>query len=521
MNENNQPAHAKKESGKKTRNILIVVIVILAVILLAVLIPLTFCSRQDVGEELPPPETEESTEEAVIVDQEGIIDRITSDYIELDVDGAVILINLDGYKLPEDLAAGDKVYVEYEVDKISEQNILIYLKVLEKAEQPPDAPNIVKHVGLIDRINKDSIYLEIKAGVVLIYLDGYKLPEDLAVADKVYVEYEVDKIAEQNILKYLEVLEKADILEPPTITLEVYEGPVYVEKDNICYYRIKATVSGNPAPEISWSRDDSGGSLGVDKAQVDLKGVDEKYTLEATAKNSEGTAKDKVEIKWGCEKPPTNRPPEIKEIVIMDDFYTGTKYPVYVIATDPDGDELSYKWSASAGTMEKSTSNPMFWTTPASAGTYEIKVTVDDGNNGVTTKAKNVEVKQKEQPPEPPEEEITDVIWQWERFVSNDGRETSVSDPNQYMLLLASDKNMYLLADCNSGSGTYILQNSSLTINIEVVTRAICGSGSLSDQYISYLGDVVSYVLEDGKLYLNLKADTGSMVFRSVEITPF
>ena len=139
MSNNNMSDQNKDGSSRKTRNILIAVIVILAVILLAVFIPLTFCSRQDLEEETPPPATTESTEpgeEAVIVKQEGIVDRITDKYLELVVDGAVILIYLDGYKLPEDLAAGDKVYVEYEVDKIAEQNILIALKVLEKAEQP-------------------------------------------------------------------------------------------------------------------------------------------------------------------------------------------------------------------------------------------------------------------------------------------------------------------------------------------------------------------------------------------------
>jgi heat shock protein HslJ len=416
MNDNAQPG------SRKTRNILIAVIVILAVVLLAVFIPLTFCSRQDLGEEAPPPETSEDT---VIVEQEGIVDVITEEYIELDVDGAVILIYLDGYKLPKDLAAGDSVYVEYAVDKIAEQNILVYLKVLEKEDQP-DEPNIIKHVGIIDRINKDSFYLEIKAGVVLIYFDGYKIPKDLAVGDKVYVEYEADKAAEKNILKYLEVLEKAEI----------------------------------------------------------------------------------------------NNPPEIEEIVITEDFYTETKYPVYVVASDPDGDELSYNWSASAGSVDESTSNPMFWTTPASAGTYEIKVVVDDGNNGVASKTKNVEVKQKETP-SPPEEDIIDVIWQWEEFISNDGSKTVVNDPNLYMLLLASDGDMYLLADCNSGSGTYKMKNNSLTLKIKVVTQAICEPGSLSDQYISYLGDVASYAQRDGKLYLNLKADAGNMVFRNVEITPF
>jgi heat shock protein HslJ len=163
----------------------------------------------------------------------------------------------------------------------------------------------------------------------------------------------------------------------------------------------------------------------------------------------------------------------------------------------------------------------MFWTTPESGGKYEIRITVDDGNNGVATEAKNVEVKQKEQPPEPPDEEITDIIWQWEKFISSDGSETVVSDPNQYMLLLASDGNMYLLADCNSGSGIYTLKNNSLKLNIGVITKAICKPDSLSDQYIFYLGDVVTYVLEEGKLYLNLKIDAGNMVFRNVEITPF
>jgi heat shock protein HslJ len=125
--------------GRKTRNIVVAVILIAAIIMLAVFIPLTFCSRQDLEDEQPPPETTAGTEpgeEVVIVKQEGIVDRITDRYLELVVDSAVILIYLDGYKLPEDLAAGDRVYVEYEVDKIAEQNILITLKVLEKAEQP-------------------------------------------------------------------------------------------------------------------------------------------------------------------------------------------------------------------------------------------------------------------------------------------------------------------------------------------------------------------------------------------------
>ncbi len=520
MSQDGAPMHAKKDSSKKTKNILLVVIIVLAVILLAVLIPLTFCSNQEPGDG-----TEESadksdgTEEMDVVNHEGIVDRITDEALELDVDGTVIPIYLDGYELPEGLASGDKVYVEYMADKVSEQNILIYLKILEKANQLPEqetqAPeqNIVSHVGIVERIMDDSIYLIVNDGILQIYLDGYELPEGLASGDKVYVEYLVDKNAEANTLKYLEILEKAEVSEAPAITIKIYEGPVYVKDENICYYRIKAEVSGSPVPEIIWSRDDSNGSLGADKAQVNLTDVDEEYELEATANNSVGTAKDNINLEWGCEKPPANSPPEIEEIVIMDDFYTDTEYPVYVIASDPDGDTLSYKWSVTAGSVEKSTSNPMYWTTPDEAGNYEIKVTVDDGNNGAATVKKTVEVKAEEPPEEPPEEEITDIIWQWQEFESGDGSITNVDDPARYMLLLKSDGNMYVLADCNNGSGTYIMQDSSLTLKLSAMTRMACEDGSLSDKYISYLGNVVSYVIKDGILYLNLKADAGNMVF--------
>ena len=40
----------------------------------------------------------------------------------------------------------------------------------------------------------------------------------------------------------------------PTIKLEIYEGPTYSATDDICYYRVKATVTGNPAPNVSFRR---------------------------------------------------------------------------------------------------------------------------------------------------------------------------------------------------------------------------------------------------------------------------
>lgn len=45
------------------------------------------------------------------------------------------------------------------------------------------------------------------------------------------------------------------------------------------------------------------------------------------------------------------------------------------------------------------------------------------------------------------------------------------------------------------------------------MTLAMCPPESLSDQYIKYLGEVVSYVFDGGSLALALRYDTGIMTF--------
>lgn len=83
----------------------------------------------------------------------------------------------------------------------------------------------------------------------------------------------------------------------PTIKLEIYEGPVYSSADDVYYYRIKATVTGNPSPDISFSRDDSRGAWGKYIAQVNLK-RGETYNLIAKATNSEGYATAAINLLW-------------------------------------------------------------------------------------------------------------------------------------------------------------------------------------------------------------------------------
>ncbi len=84
----------------------------------------------------------------------------------------------------------------------------------------------------------------------------------------------------------------------PTIDLEIFEGPIYSAGDDICYYRVKARVSGNPAPSVSFSKDDSNGAWGPFKTQINLTRNTPSYTLTVTAKNSAGQSMDSITLNW-------------------------------------------------------------------------------------------------------------------------------------------------------------------------------------------------------------------------------
>ena len=91
--------------------------------------------------------------------------------------------------------------------------------------------------------------------------------------------------------------------ETPIINLEIYEGPTYSAADNVCYYRIKATVTGNPSPTISFNKDDSGGAWGADRVQINIH-TGESYNLIAVAKSMAGVASDSMLLTWGCSEAP-------------------------------------------------------------------------------------------------------------------------------------------------------------------------------------------------------------------------
>lgn len=109
-------------------------------------------------------------------------------------------------------------------------------------------------------------------------------------------------------------------------------------------------------------------------------------------------------------------------------------------------------------------------------------------------------------------------MWQWQEFQdSAEGDEASdirVPDAAKYTLTLRSDDSADIRADCNRLSWTYTLEGSRVTFNtLGPSTLAHCGDESLDQRYLERLGNTATYVLVDGELHLNLKADAGNMIF--------
>jgi para-nitrobenzyl esterase len=68
-------------------------------------------------------------------------------------------------------------------------------------------------------------------------------------------------------------------------------------------------------------------------------------------------------------------------------------------------------------------------------------------------------------------------------------------------------------ADCNRFTGPYTIEGRALGFGAMAMTRAMCPPGSLGDRYVRWLGQVSSQFTRGDTLFLELKFDSGTMVF--------
>ena len=87
-----------------------------------------------------------------------------------------------------------------------------------------------------------------------------------------------------------------------------------------------------------------------------------------------------------------NHTPTITSLIANDDQLTlADKCHIECKAEDPDEDSLSYEWAASGGDISGSGSS-VTWDAPEEEGSYELRVTVSDGQGGEDKKSLTISV---------------------------------------------------------------------------------------------------------------------------------
>ena len=110
---------------------------------------------------------------------------------------------------------------------------------------------------------------------------------------------------------------------------------------------------------------------------------------------------------------------------------------------------------------------------------------------------------------------IVGPVWRWVRTrQGNDTALTRPADAAGYTVQLKPDGSIHVRGDCNVSGGSFTLNDAGLAIAVTHSTRAACPEGSLEDSFIRDLNRTGRFLLKNGRLYLDLKLDSGTMEFR-------
>jgi hypothetical protein len=122
------------------------------------------------------------------------------------------------------------------------------------------------------------------------------------------------------------------------------------------------------------------------------------YTVNAKVDDGKGgTATCSADI---AVAPKPNQPPTISCSTDRSPILPGERTGITAAASDPDGDPLTYSYTASGGTVNGSGPKAEFDSTGLAPGSYTVRCSVDDGKGGTADASTTVDV---QQPPAPPQ----------------------------------------------------------------------------------------------------------------------
>jgi heat shock protein HslJ len=109
--------------------------------------------------------------------------------------------------------------------------------------------------------------------------------------------------------------------------------------------------------------------------------------------------------------------------------------------------------------------------------------------------------------------ELMGITWKWLEFQEMNDDLTVVNEPERYTASFNPDNTIRVQADCNTAHGEFQAGSGNISFAIKVSTLAECEPDSLGDEFVDLLNQSISYIIEDGFLYLSLPMDGGILKF--------
>jgi outer membrane protein OmpA-like peptidoglycan-associated protein len=185
----------------------------------------------------------------------------------------------------------------------------------------------------------------------------------------------------------------APVNHPPVAACTASPTSVFAGSGDIVAIHVDASDPDNDP--LTYSYIATGGSVdgsGPDARWNSASATPGSYTVTAQVSDGKGgTASCATDLKV---EPRPNRPPTASLSVERSPILPGEHTGITCTGSDPDGDPLTYSYSASGGQVTGTGSNATFDATGLQPGTYTVKCTVDDGRGGTADASGNVEVKE-------------------------------------------------------------------------------------------------------------------------------
>ncbi len=145
---------------------------------------------------------------------------------------------------------------------------------------------------------------------------------------------------------------------------------------------------------------------------------------------------------------------------------------------------------------------------------YQDKITVESATTTETIQ-KPIVAENPEGEANPDIMKLDMTTWNWISTTYNDGKIIKPNNTDKFKLTFTTkNKSFSASTDCNGVGGEYVLNGNKITFEKMMSTLMYC-EGSQEAEFSKSLSEVVSYFFTNkGELVLELKYDSGSMIFR-------